>query len=283
MRREFGLQVAVVTSALILGWPATSPAQAAGDPAVGRTAQDAEPERPPAQPVPLPPVTEADRAAAFPDVQAHPLQDDAVHYFVQFDQLEWHAGNGSGLRWETDGWLGRDRDRLWFRSEGESADGRLGVAEAHLFYGRAVARWWELVVGVRQDFRPGPAETWFAFGVQGLAPYWFEIDASLYVSDAGRTAARLEVAYELLLTNRLIAQPLIEVDLHGKSDPERGVAAGVVSNLEAGLRIRYEFHREVAPYVGLTWSRAADPRDALADLAGHAEGLRLVTGLRLWF
>ena len=104
-----------------------------------------------AQPrTPVPPVTDADRAAAFPDVGDLRMHDNAVNYFVLLDQLEWQSvETGDGLNWDAKGWIGRDRDRFWFRSEGEAGDGRLENAEAHLLYGRAFARWWEVVVGLR--------------------------------------------------------------------------------------------------------------------------------------
>jgi uncharacterized protein involved in copper resistance len=110
-----------------------------------------------------------------------------------------------------------------------------------------------IVGGVRQDFRPGPAQTWAAFGVQGLAPYWFDIEATGYIGASGRTHARFEVEYELLFTNRLVLQPLFEAELVSKSDPERGVGAGL-STTDLGFRLRYEIRREFAPYLGITWS-----------------------------
>lgn len=231
----------------------------------------------------IPPVTDADRKAAFPDVKGHAVHDNAVNSFVLFDQLEWQAGGGNaGLSWDNKGWIGRDRDRFWFRTEGESADGRVANAQAHLLYGRAIARWWDLVVGVRQDVRPGPAQTWAAVGIQGLAPYWFEVEATAYVGAAGRTHFRFETEYELLLTNRLVLQPLVEVEIYGKSDPERGIGAGLSSG-DTGLRLRYEFRREFAPYLGVVWNRkffgTADYAVAAGDKAG---GARLALGLRLW-
>ena len=229
-------------------------------------------------------LTDEDRKAAFPDVQGHTVHGNAVNYFVLFDQLEWQAGGGvSGLNLDGGGWIGRDRDRLWFRAEGDTDDGRLGDAQVHLLYGRQFARWWDLVGGIRQDFRPGPAQTWAAIGVQGLSPYWFEIEATAYVGGAGRTQARFAVEYELLLTNRLIVQPLVHVELFGKSDPERGIGAGL-STTDAGVRIRYELRREVAPYVGVTWNRKYGTTADFAESAGEdADGTRLATGVRLWF
>ena len=300
--RSFVITGAVLTAA----WPASSYAQPTAAPGAtpAPPAAEAHPQHDPQQPdptppqeppstaagqttqplTPIPPLTDADRAAAFPDVEGHTLQDNALHSFVLFDQLEWQAiETGGGLNWDAKGWLGRDRDRLWFRTEGQAEDGRLGDAGAQLLYGRAVARWWELVVGLRQDVRPGPSQSWLAFGVQGLAPSWFDIETTVYLSDAGQTAARLEVEYELLMTNRLILQPLVEVDLYGKSNAERGIGAGV-SDVDAGLRMRYEFRREFAPYVGVTWRRTFGRTTDFAEAAGETvAGLRFVAVLRLWY
>lgn len=213
------------------------------------------------------------------------MHDDLVSYFVLFDQLEWQSGGGpdSGLSWDNKGWIGKDRDRFWFRTEGESEGGSLANAEAHFLYGRAIARWWDLVAGVRQDFRPAPARTWAAVGIQGLAPYWFEVEATAYIGESGRTHFRVETEYELLLTNRLILQPLVEMDAYGKADPERGIGAGL-SSLDAGLRLRYELRREIAPYVGVQWSWKFFETADFAEAAGeNTNGARLLLGLRIWF
>jgi copper resistance protein B len=244
----------------------------------------APPASPPQQLPPfIPPLTDDDRKAAFPDVHGHTVHDNAVHYFVLADQLEWQSVDGGGLNLDTKGWIGRDRDRLWFRAEGDREGDDIGEAEAHVLYGRQFSRWWDVVGGIRQDFEPGPAQTWAAIGVQGLAPYWFEVEATAYLGASGRTHARLEVEYELLLTNRLVLQPLVEVELFGKSDPERGIGAGL-STTEAGVRLRYEFRREFAPYVGVVWNRKYGGTADFARAAGEEDGgARFVTGLRLWF
>ena len=231
----------------------------------------------------IPPITEADRAAAFPDVEPHAIGDNAVYTFVLLDQLEWQGDQSAGgPNWDAKGWVGGDRNRLWFRTEGQADDGSLDDAEAHVLYGRAIARWWDVVVGVRQDVRPGPAQTWAAFGVQGLAPYWFEVEATGYVSDGGQTAVRVEADYELLLTNRLVLRPLAEFNLYGKSNVERGIGAGL-SSTDVGLRMRYEVRREFAPYIGVTWNNTFGETRELAGASGDAVSrLRLVAGLRLW-
>lgn len=232
----------------------------------------------------IPRLTDGDRSAAFPDVDGHSSHGNSVNYFVLFDQLEWQAGHGSsGVNVDGGGWVGRDRDRLWFRAEADGRGGRVGEAQASVLYGRQFSRWWDVVAGVRQDVRPGPAQTWAAVGIQGLAPYWFEVEATAYVGASGRTRARVDVEYELLLTNRLILQPLIEAEVFGRSDPERGVGAGL-SSTNMGCRVRYEWRRELALYVGVTKSRTWGETSDLAEAAGEKNGgARLVTGLRLWF
>ena len=300
MRDAAVVMLMLIAGTVTCGWPDSAHAQSVGQ-ADSRHGDDAPTQQPPpsatAQPnvppseqgttqpiTPIPPVTDADRAAAFPDVQPHSIGDDAMHYFVLVDQLEWQAGDAApGMTWDSAGWVGTDLNRLWFRTEGEAEDGRLGGAEAHLFYGRAIARWWDVVIGLRQNLEPGPAQSWFALGVQGLAPYWFEIEATAYLGAGGRTAARLEAEYELLLTNHLVFQPLVEVNLYGKTDSERRIGAGL-STFEAGFRVRYEVRRELAPYLGVTWVKAFGDTADLASAAGEsARGRRYVAGLRLWF
>lgn len=238
-----------------------------------------EPELPPF----IAPVTDEDRQAAFPEVGGHAVHGQSVHSFVLFDQLEWRMGDSEALNLDAKGWLGGDLNRLWFRGEGGRERGGEGAAEAHALYGRAVRRWWDVVAGVRQDFAPGPARTWLAFGVQGLAPYWFEIEATGYVGAAGRTQARLEVEYELRLTRRLVLQPLVELDFSGKADAARGIGAGL-STTDAGLRLRYEWRRELAPYLGLVWTTKHGGTADLARAAGESTGgAHLAAGLRMWF
>ena len=232
----------------------------------------------------VPPVTEADRQAAFPDVEGHASHDEAVHSLVLFDRLEWQATAGGGsAAWDHRTWVGRDRDRLWVRSEGQIDGGRVGDADAHLLYGRAFARWWDVVAGVRQDITPATAQTWAAIGVQGIAPYWFDLEMTGYVGANGRTAARIEAEYELKLTNRLIAQPRLELNLYGRNDPARAIGAGL-STAEPGVRVRYEFRREVAPYFGVAWNRKFGGTADFAKREGEdVRAVRLLAGVRWWF
>jgi copper resistance protein B len=237
-----------------------------------------------AQTAPVPTPTEEERKAAFPpDLQGHAVHDTGLHVMVLVDQLEGQWSGETGALWDMKTWIGGDTNRLWIRSEADYSDGTFDDAEAHVVLGRNVSRWWSLVGGMRQDFTPGPQRTWAAIGVQGLAPQWFDVEATAYLGESARTAARLEVEYDLLLTDRLIVQPLLEMNLFGKSDPERLISAGL-STVEFGARLRYEIRRELAPYAGLVWHRKLFETADLATEHGHdVGGWRFVSGLRFWF
>lgn len=180
-------------------------------------------------------------------------------------------------------WYGRDYDRAWFKTDGEADAGRVQDARTELLWGHAVATYWDTQLGVRYDSGVGPDRKWLAFGVQGLAPYWFEVEAAAYVGESGRTALRLEAEYELLLTQKLILQPRIETNVYGKRDAARERGSGL-SDLAAGIRLRYEIKREFAPYVGIEWVAKYGATADYARAAGEdAKETRLVAGLRFWF
>ncbi|BAV97896.1 copper resistance protein B [Lysobacter enzymogenes] len=233
---------------------------------------------------PIPAVTDADRTAAFPPISLHMQHAPEFNHMVVINRLEAvDADRGSAQAWEGQAWFGSDTNRLWLRSEGEREQGRTESANLEALYGRAISPWWDVVAGVRHDFRPQRAQSWAAFGVQGLSPYKFEVSATAYLGERGQTALNLEAEYELLLTNRLILQPLVEVEFYGKDDPRRETGAGL-STAEAGLRLRYEISRKFAPYVGVSWERAfGDTADYRRAHGERVEDTRLVAGVRLWF
>jgi len=233
---------------------------------------------------PIPVLTDADRQAAFAPLPGHTVHDSGINSFFLLDQLEYQdADEGSTLAWDASGWVGGDINRVWFRSEGERTNGVTEDAELQLLYGRSVGPWWDVVAGVRQDFKPESPQTWAAFGVQGMALYAFEAEATAFVGENGQTAARLEGDYDILLTNRLILQPTAEANFYGKNDSERGVGSGL-ANTELGLRLRYEIVREFAPYIGISWSRSyGNTADMLRDEGEDVEEARFVAGIRMWF
>ena len=199
------------------------------------------------------------------------------------DRLEWiHTSHTSAVAYDLQAWYGRDYDRAVLKAEGGVDGGKLQDARTELLWGHAVASFWDTQLGVRYDGGVDPGRGWLAFGVQGLAAYWFEVDACAYVGDAGHSALRLSVDYELLLTQRLILQPRLEANFYGKDDAARALGSGL-SDLAAGIRLRYEIRREFAPYVGLEWAGkyggTADYAQALGDVG---EETRLVAGIRFW-
>lgn len=234
---------------------------------------------------PIPPLSDADRAAAFPVLDHHAMEHaPAINHYVQFNRLEaWDADHGSGQAWEGSAWIGGDLNRLWLLGEGERVDGRTEASDLEVMYGRSISPWWDVLVGVKQDFRPADSQTWTALGVQGMAPYKFEFAATAYLGESGHAAATVEVEYELLLTNRLILQPLVELSFNAKDDPQRGTGSGL-SKAEAGLRLRYEMNRQFAPYVGVVHERVfggtADYHRAEDEAVRDT---RFVLGIRFWF
>ncbi|QSX80024.1 copper resistance protein B [Lysobacter solisilvae] len=239
----------------------------------------------PAAPItPVPPLTDADRAAARRPASSHPAHDDTVHSRVLFNRLEgFDADEGQGLEWEGQAWFGTDRHKLWLRSEGERVAGRTGSADIEVLYANAIATWWDLVAGIRHDFQPGPSQDFLAIGVVGRAPYKLEVEATGYVGTSGQVAARIELEYETLLTNRWILQPLVELNFHGQDDERRRVGAGL-SSAEAGLRLRYEVTRRFAPYVGIVgdWSFGSTA-DFRREDGEATHDTRVVAGVRVWF
>jgi copper resistance protein B len=267
----------------------TQPAPA---PAVHDHAQPAQEAKPDTSSTYQPPaLTAADRAAAFPDLSGHDMSahmdDDPFVWMVLVDRLEWQqASSDHALAWDAKAWLGHDDNRLWLRSEGRGEPpehGRVEHADIEALWGKPISPWWDVLFGVRHDFNPSPSQTWAAIGVQGMAPYKFDVQATAYVGEGGQTAAQVEVEYDVLLTNRLILQPRIEAIAYGRDDAERGIGSGL-SEVDAGLRLRYEIRRDFAPYVGIEWGRSYGRSADFARAEGEEiEDTRLVAGVRFWF
>lgn len=190
---------------------------------------------------------------------------------------------GSRVPYDLEAWFGRTYDRAVLKAEGELDGSRVEDARTELLWGHAFAAFWDTQLGARFDGGDGPARDWLAFGVEGLAPYRFDVEATAYVGESGRTALRLDASYELLFTQRLILQPRLEVNAYGKADLERGLGSGL-ADVTAALRLRYEIRREVAPYVGIEWVRKYGETKKLARAAGEdAADARFVAGVRFWF
>ncbi|MEP7044605.1 MAG: copper resistance protein B [Dokdonella sp.] len=217
-------------------------------------------------------------------VDAMGMDDDASFGMFTLDRFERvKSDDGYATAWSAEGWLGRDFDKLWFKSEGSHAQGAVAHADAQLLWSHALASYWDTQLGLRHDFGQGPQRSWIALGTQGLAPYWFELAATAYIGQQGRTALRIESSYDVRLTQRLIVQPRFELNAYGKADPALDIGAGL-SDAEFGLRVRYEIHREFAPYVGIEWGRRFGASADLARAGGERVfDTQVVAGLRLWF
>lgn len=212
------------------------------------------------------------------------MDDKAPASRVLIDHLEWQrVAASNAAHWDATFWYGGDFNKAMIKTEGERAQGSTEHARVELLWDRAYSRWWNGRLGVRQDIDAGPARTWAAIGVEGLAPYWFDVEAMLYVGSGGRTALRLDVDYELLLTQRLILRPAVEVNVYGKDDGERHLGSGL-SSVDASLRLRYEVHRQFAPYIGIGWQgKFGDTADYARADGDDARHTYAVAGVRVWF
>lgn len=204
---------------------------------------------------------------------------------ILIDQLEtgFHKGRQS-YAWDAQGWVGGDIDRLWLKSEGEGFHGeRPEQVEVQALFSRAIDPWFNVQAGVRQDFASGPDRTHLVLGIQGLARYWFETDAALFLSAQGELTGRLQAEYDQRLTQRLILQPHIEFNLAAQDVPELGIGAGLRST-ELGLRLRYQFVPEFAPYIGVRYEHAFGRTADFARARGEeAAGVAFLIGVRAWF
>jgi copper resistance protein B len=213
------------------------------------------------------------------------VSDDQINMMVKVDQLEYRFGeHDEFVVWDAAGWIGTDYDKIVFKTEGEKiVGGATESVEGQILYRRLISKFFDAQVGVRHDFRPGPTRTYGVLGVQGLAPQWFEVDANAFVSERGDVSLRLEVEYDLLLTQRLILQPVMEVEAALSQDEAIGQGDGLRS-IELGLRLRYEVSREFAPYIGVNWEKSfgdsADFKRAEGEETGNVS---FVTGVTFWF
>lgn len=211
-------------------------------------------------------------------------QGGQSYFWFQGDRAEYRVRQGKdGYLWDVQGWYGGDTDKFWFKSEGEGSFGEPAEsAEVQALYSKAIGPWWDFQVGARQDLT-GPNRTHAVIGIQGLAPYLFEVDAAAFLSTKGDLTARIEAELDQRITQRLILQPRAEANLSAQDVPELGIGAGVDS-IEVGLRLRYEFAREFAPYIGVEQEWKLGQSADYARLAGEDPSVtNYVIGVRFWF
>jgi len=218
------------------------------------------------------------------NVMAGGRGDDPLLMKVMIGQFEKRSTDGPDpLVIEAQGWIGKDLHKFWVKAEIEQVDGKTEENELQFLYSKAIDTYWDLQVGLRHDDRPSPDRDWLAIGVQGVAPYFFEVDAAFFIGENGQTAARLEAEYEAMITQKLVLSPEIELNFHGKNDEAVGVGSGL-SDVELGLRLRYEIKREFAPYIGLNWTKKYGNTADYARAEGEdTSDTQFVVGFRAWF
>lgn len=204
---------------------------------------------------------------------------------LMVDQFEYRARAGrDGHAWKATGWYGGDIDRAVLASEGEGEfGGPVERAEVRAMWRRAIGPWFNFEAGVRHDFRPDPERTYAALGIEGLAPYWFEVEGQVFVSNKGDVHLRLGGSHDMRLSGPLVLQPQAEANVALQDVPELGIGSGI-ERIELGARLRYEFRPDFAPYIGLHWERRLGGTADHARADGErASAVSAVAGLRAWF
>lgn len=218
------------------------------------------------------------------------MHDWDVTAFVLSEVLEYAPipHDDRAIHYDLHGWIGGAYNRLWLKADGEqSVESSAGATLSQLVYGRLISPYWDAQVGLAVEALYGGGRTeirpMLAAGLQGLAPGWFEVEPTVFVSTEGDVSANLTASYDLFLTQRLVGQPRVELGAAVQEAPEFGVGSGLTA-LELGFRLRYELWREIAPYIGISWERSFGETATLARAGGgSASELFLVAGLRLWY
>jgi copper resistance protein B len=222
---------------------------------------------------------------AFTGLSAAEL-DDQLFTLVDIDRLEYRAQDGNdSFAWEGQARVGGDFNKIAVKSEGEYIfeTDAFEEAEVQFLYQRLISDFFDAQLGIRYDFKPDPSRAYAVLGINGLAPQWFEVDGSAFLSDEGDLSMRFEAEYDLLITQRLIVGPSVELNVAFSDDQAVGIAAGV-NDVELGLRLRYEFAREFAPYLGVNWERLiGNTADLARDEGEDVDTLSFVAGVRIFF
>jgi copper resistance protein B len=225
-------------------------------------------------------------APTYPKEEPSSMGEDRIFYHLLFSQLEGRTnGPDNEFRWDGEAWIGTDMNKLYFQSEGFAEHGKASDGITEALYDRPLPylRYFDAQAGVRYDLDSDPGRTWGAIGVEGLAPEFFEFQPTFYFSDRGRFAGRVNGSYDLLITNRLILQPQFELNFYSKRDPSRGIGSGL-SELDTGMRLRYEISRKFAPYIGVAYAgKFGETADFTRAEGGIVNDVRFVFGIRLWY
>ncbi len=217
-------------------------------------------------------------------VYAGGMEDDPILTKVMIDQLEYRVAKGPDpVVLEAQAWIGKDLNKFVINADVEQVLGSIEEQEIQALYSRAVYPYWDFQIGVQNISKPGPNRNALAIGFQGLAPYFFEMDTTLFIGEKSQVGLRVSAEYEILFTQRLILSPEVEVNIFSKDDSAAGIGAGL-SNSRAGLRLRYEIRREFAPYIGINWLNKYGNTANYARTAGEiVSDTQFVFGVRAWF
>lgn len=215
-----------------------------------------------------------------------PVMDDQVFAHVLFDQFEGRTnGHDNELRWDGEGWVGTDMNRLWIKSEGFTDNNTVSDGDIEALYDRPIPhlRYFDAQAGVRVDLDSDPSRAWATLGIEGLAPYFFQFAPTIYIRNGGHVAGRITSSYDLLLTQRWIVQPEAELNFYSKDDPSRKTGSGL-SDLDTGVRLRYEMSRKFGPYIGFAYSGKYGGTASYSRQSGEtASDPRFVFGIRVWY
>ncbi len=225
---------------------------------------------------------------------APPVNDQENHLFTLIDVLEYRPKTSgsertSDYRWDIEGWYGGDYNRLWFKSEGQQDTAFKADYDVdfQLLYGRFIRKYYDFQIGPRfetQTFRGRNVTRGFAaIGIEGIVPYDYTMEATLFIDQNGAVSGRLTLTKDLLLTQRLILQGRFETNIAVQRVEEFTTGSGL-NNLEFGMRLRYEIRREFAPYVGFSLDRSfGETATLVRQEGGNPSQIRFVAGLRMWF
>lgn len=224
--------------------------------------------------------------SALPGLKAPHMGNHQWFAHVFFYQLEDRTnGSNQEFRWDGEAWFGTDMNKLWLKSEGAVSNGVMSDGDQEFLYDRPIPRmrYFDAQVGIREDLDSGPSRTWAAIGIEGLAPYFFEFAPTLYIGKGGDVTGRINASYELLFTQRLIAEPEVEMNFYSQDDSARGIGSGL-SGIDTGIRLRYEFSRKFAPYIGLAYEGKYGNTATYARENGESTSdPRFVFGIRTWY
>lgn len=204
--------------------------------------------------------------------------DDPIRTMLIVDQLEVLNNDENSREWEASFYVGYDLDKLYLYTEGSATSDGLQKSQNDVVYSRAIAPFWDIQAGIAYDKNSDASKTWGELAIAGLAPYFFETRAALLFNNDGNIGLRLDAEYEALITQKLILTPSLEADFYTKDDPAMQIGSGL-SSIDAGLRLRYEFVREFAPYIGVTWEKTFGNTQDFDPV----EETSLLAGIRFWF